>query len=84
MNMMEAKESRARQWLSYRSEIKVLDCTVRDGGLMNDHLFDDDIVRAVYQAWTLRTVSRQDLEGDRVCERKAQKVSPWGKKRRRL
>ena len=50
MNMMEAKESRARHWLSYRSEIKVLDCTVRDGGLMNDHLFGDDLVRAVYQA----------------------------------
>jgi len=28
----------------------VLDCTVRDGGLMNDHLFGDDLVRAVYQA----------------------------------
>ena len=50
MNMMEAKESRARHWLSYRSELKVLDCTLRDGGLMNDHTFDDDIVRAIYQA----------------------------------
>lgn len=50
MNMMEAKESRARHWLSYRSEIKVLDCTIRDGGLMNDHKFGDEIVKAVYQA----------------------------------
>jgi 4-hydroxy 2-oxovalerate aldolase len=50
MNMMEAKESRARHWLSYRSELKVLDCTLRDGGLMNDHSFEDDIVRAIYQA----------------------------------
>ena len=50
MNMMEAKESRARHWLSYRSELKVLDCTLRDGGLMNDHSFDDDIVQAIYQA----------------------------------
>jgi 4-hydroxy 2-oxovalerate aldolase len=50
MNMMEAKESRARHWLSYRSELKVLDCTVRDGGLMNDHSFDDGIVQAIYQA----------------------------------
>ena len=25
------------EWVSYRPEIKVLDCTVRDGGLMNNH-----------------------------------------------
>jgi 4-hydroxy 2-oxovalerate aldolase len=50
MNMMEAKESRARHWLSYRSELKVLDCTIRDGGLMNDHRFDDKILKAVYDA----------------------------------
>ena len=50
MNMTEAKESRARHWLSYRSELKILDCTVRDGGLMNDHGFDDKTVKAVYGA----------------------------------
>ena len=27
----------------------MLDCTVRDGGLINDHLFDDELVRRVYQ-----------------------------------
>ena len=37
-------------WVTYRPEIKVLDCTVRDGGLVNDHFFDDDLVKAVYQA----------------------------------
>ena len=36
--------------MSYRSDIKVLDCTIRDGGLMNDHKFDDEIVKAVYDA----------------------------------
>lgn len=40
----------AERWVSYRSEIKVLDCTIRDGGLMNNHLFDDEIIKAVYQA----------------------------------
>ncbi len=35
-------------WLTYRPEIKVLDCTIRDGGLMNDHRFPDEVVRAVY------------------------------------
>jgi len=31
----------------FREKIKVLDCTVRDGGLMNNHDFSDDFVRAV-------------------------------------
>ena len=35
-------------WITYRPELKVLDCTVRDGGLINDHQFTDDFVRAVY------------------------------------
>jgi 4-hydroxy 2-oxovalerate aldolase len=38
------------KWVSYRPEIKILDCTIRDGGLMNEHLFDDIIVKAVYSA----------------------------------
>jgi 4-hydroxy 2-oxovalerate aldolase len=44
------KDSFARKWISYRSEIKVLDCTIRDGGLMNNHRFEDGIVKAVYNA----------------------------------
>jgi len=36
-------------WISYRAEIKVFDCTIRDGGLVNDSKFDDEFVRAVYQ-----------------------------------
>lgn len=34
----------------FRSEIKVLDCTIRDGGLTNDSHFSPETVRAVYQA----------------------------------
>ncbi|MBL7157031.1 MAG: aldolase catalytic domain-containing protein [Candidatus Omnitrophica bacterium] len=34
----------------FREKIKVLDCTVRDGGLMNKHDFDRRFVRAVYKA----------------------------------
>ncbi len=37
------------EWVTFRPEIKVVDCTVRDGGLMNDHRFGDDFVRALYQ-----------------------------------
>jgi 4-hydroxy 2-oxovalerate aldolase len=34
----------------YREEIKVFDCTIRDGGLINDYQFTDDFVKAVYKA----------------------------------
>ena len=34
----------------YREQIRVLDCTIRDGGLINNHYFTDEFVRAVYQA----------------------------------
>ncbi|MCE5268974.1 MAG: aldolase catalytic domain-containing protein [Planctomycetaceae bacterium] len=37
-------------WITYRPALKVLDCTVRDGGLINDHTFDDSFVRAIYEA----------------------------------
>ena len=35
-------------WITFRPEIKVLDCSVRDGGLMNDSKFDDAFVKAAY------------------------------------
>ncbi len=34
----------------YRERIKVLDCTIRDGGLINNHSFDRRFVREVYKA----------------------------------
>jgi len=34
----------------FREKIKVLDCTVRDGGLINNHDFNLKFVRAVYKA----------------------------------
>ncbi len=34
----------------YRPEIKVCDCTIRDGGLMNDSRFELEMVRKVYRA----------------------------------
>ena len=34
----------------FRPQIKVLDCTIRDGGLANDSHFDLQPVRAVYEA----------------------------------
>ena len=34
----------------FKKEIKVIDCTVRDGGLMNQWQFSDNFVRNVYNA----------------------------------
>ena len=31
--------------ISYRPDIKVVDCTIRDGGLVNNFYFDDEFVR---------------------------------------
>jgi len=50
MMKMDPEENPISRWISYRPEIKILDCTMRDGGLMNDHLFGDEIVKAVYSA----------------------------------
>ena len=35
-------------WVPFRPDIKILDCTIRDGGLINDHNFDDQFVKTVY------------------------------------
>jgi 4-hydroxy 2-oxovalerate aldolase len=48
--MTEDESNSAERWLSYRKEIKVLDATIRDGGLMNDSKFDDKVVKGVYDA----------------------------------
>ncbi len=37
-------------WITYRPELKVMDCTIRDGGLVNNSNFTDQTVRAVYDA----------------------------------
>ncbi len=51
MSPTEGNGAHAR-WVSYRPEIQILDCTIRDGGLINDHMFDDKLVQAVYRAVT--------------------------------
>jgi 4-hydroxy 2-oxovalerate aldolase len=53
-NIMAKKEQahpvkKKGSWLTYRPDIKLLDCTVRDGGLMNNSNFDSEFVSAVYQ-----------------------------------
>lgn len=46
---MEKKE-KERTLMSYTPDIKVVDCTLRDGGLVNDFYFTDEFVKELYQA----------------------------------
>jgi len=54
-------------WLTYRPDIKVLDCTIRDGGLMNNSRFEDDFVRAVYDTCVQAGVDYMEIgyKGDK-------------------
>ena len=35
--------------ISFRPDIKVVDCTIRDGGLVNNFGFTDEFVRELYK-----------------------------------
>ena len=48
-------------WITYRPTLKVLDCTIRDGGLVNDHLFSDEIVRAVYDTCVAAGIDAMEI-----------------------
>ena len=41
-------DNAAERWITFREDIKVFDCTIRDGGLMNDHKFEDDVVQRTW------------------------------------
>ncbi len=45
----------------FREKIKVLDCTIRDGGLINNHDFDHRFVREVYKAISLSGVDYMEM-----------------------
>ena len=42
--------AKERTLMSYSPDIKVVDCTLRDGGLVNDFFFTDEFVKDLYQA----------------------------------
>jgi len=58
----------------YREEIKVLDCTIRDGGLINNHYFTDEFVRAVYKA-----LSEANIDYMEMGYRASRQISPPSK-----
>jgi len=45
----------------FREKIKVMDCTIRDGGLINNHDFDDSFVRETYRALSAAGVDYMEL-----------------------
>lgn len=62
----------------YKKDIKVMDCTVRDGGLMNKWQFTDDFVKAVYNACVEAGVDYMEIgykSSERAFSRK--EVGPW-------
>ncbi len=72
-------------WLTVRDDVKIVDCTIRDGGLVNDYHFSDDFVKAVYATCVVsgvdyfeigkivsKTVMSPDEYGDwNFCEEEA-------------
>jgi 4-hydroxy 2-oxovalerate aldolase len=62
----------------YRKEIKVLDCTVRDGGLMNSWHFTDKFVKDVYKACVASGIDYMEIgyiSNEKAFSRK--EVGPW-------
>jgi len=45
----------------FREEIKVFDCTIRDGGLINKHDFDHRLVREVYKSLSAAGVDYMEI-----------------------
>lgn len=51
----------------FREKIKVLDCTIRDGGLINNHKFENSFVREVYEAVSQSGVDYMEI-GYKNCK----------------
>ncbi|MBW2269357.1 MAG: nucleoid-structuring protein H-NS, partial [Deltaproteobacteria bacterium] len=62
----------------YREKIKVLDCTIRDGGLINNYQFTDKFVEAVYAAACDAGVDYFEF-GKKLIESEAYPRDVWGK-----
>lgn len=63
-------------WLTYRPDIKVLDCTIRDGGLVNNFQFDDAFVKAVYD--TCVNIGVDYMEIGKIVDKKVMDPKVYG------
>ncbi|MHB9154104.1 MAG: aldolase catalytic domain-containing protein [Endomicrobiales bacterium] len=48
-------------WVMSRPDIRILDCTVRDGGLINSHRFEDGFIKAVYDTCVAAGIDYMEL-----------------------
>ena len=65
-------------WGLDNKQIQTLDCTVRDGGLVNDHKFTYEFVKAVYEASVSAGVEYMEVgykNSDRLFPR--EQNGPW-------
>jgi len=62
----------------YRKELKVLDCTIRDGGLINNFKFSDEFVKAIYAATCDAGVDIMEI-GKKLCESSEYTREKYGK-----
>ena len=69
---------REKQKYMYREEIKVLDCTIRDGGLINQYQFTDDFVKGCYRASCEAGVDIVEL-GKKLAVSDEYTRDKWGK-----
>ncbi|MGD0348850.1 MAG: aldolase catalytic domain-containing protein [Verrucomicrobiota bacterium] len=76
MKATKTKDTATSRWLSFRPEIKVFDCTVRDGGLMNSHQFDDKTVKAIYDTCVAAGIDYMEL--GYKASRKGLKAGDYG------
>ncbi|HRX16382.1 MAG TPA: aldolase catalytic domain-containing protein [Spirochaetota bacterium] len=75
-NEVNCTEMKRGSWLTYRPDIKVLDCTIRDGGLVNNFYFKDEFVKAVYH--TLIEMNVDYMEIGKIVNEKALAPSKYG------
>lgn len=62
----------------FREKIKVLDCTIRDGGLINNYQFSDEFVKAIYQTACKSNVDIFEI-GKKLCESNEYTREKYGK-----
>jgi len=76
--MGEEKIQKKGTWLTVRPDVKVLDCTIRDGGLCNNYHFTDEFVREVYK--TCIEIGVDYFEIGKVVSKKVmdpKEYGPW-------
>lgn len=73
-----SRELYREEFYTYRPTVKLIDVTIRDGGLMNKWQFSDELVKAVYKANIAAGVDYMEI-GYLTSESyfKRSEVGPW-------